>query len=169
MKGFMLTIGLLFILTTFAFAEDSISLGKVDVKLGDQKAAILAELEKSYRVQEDSVHPGSFFIFDRMNSRMMGAIEFTNDKVFSVSKSWGAFGETEGLETIRALIGAMASLAHRLAYVSLQRMSGPQLTTEAVKLSSGTKDIREVEIVLSEQGGHRSIHVSEHLNRYSIP
>jgi hypothetical protein len=163
MKRFLLAIGLSFFLTSFAFAGESISLGNVAITLGDQKAAILRELEKSYRVQEDSVHPGSFF---KKNSRMSGTIEFANnDKVFSVSKDWGAFGESEAVETVRAVMGAMTSLGDRLAYVSLRTIRGPQLTIEVVKWSSGTKEIREVEIVLSAERGHRSIHISEHLYR----
>lgn len=166
MKRFLLAIVVSFFLTSFAFAGESISLGNVAITLGDQKAAILAELEKSYRVQEDSVHPDSFFIFDKKNSRMSGTIEFANnDKVFSVSKDWGAFGESEAVETVRAVMGAMTSLGDRLAYVSLRTIRGPQLTIEVVKWSSGTKEIREVEIVLSEERGHRSIHISEHLYR----
>ena len=169
MKGLMLTICLLLGLAPFAFAEDCISLGKVDIALGDQEAGILAEVEQFYHMQEDSVHPGSFFIFDRKSSRIMGIITFANNKVFSVSKSWGVFGETEGSEIMRALIDATASLAYRSAYVSLRRMSDPQLTIEAVKFSSGTGDIREVEIILTEQRGNTSIHVSEHLHRERTP
>lgn len=169
MKGFMLTICLLFGLAHFASAEDCISLGKVDIELGAQESEVLAEVEEFYRIQEDGVYAGSFFVFDRKSSRMMGTITFANKSVFSVSKSWGVFGDTEGFETMRAVIGAMASLAHRSAYVSLRRISDPQLTIEAVKLSSGTKDIREIEIILSEQRGNTSIHVSEHLHRESTP
>jgi hypothetical protein len=169
MKGFMLTICLLLGLAHFAFAEDCISLGKVDIELGDLKAEILAEVEEFYRIQEDSASPGSFFVFDRKSSRMIGTITFADNSVFSVSKSWGVFDEAGGLEIMKALIGAIASLAHRTAYVSLQRMNDPQLTMEAIKLSSGTRDIREIEIIFTEQRGHVSIHVSEHLHRKSTP
>jgi hypothetical protein len=166
MKVFLVAIGLSFFLTSFAFAGESISLGNVAITLGDQKAAVLAELEKHYRVEEDSVHPGSFFIFDKKNSRMSGTIEIANnDEVFSVSKHWGAFSESEAAETVRAVMGAMASLNNRLAYVSLRRIRGPELTIEVLKWSSGTKEIREVEIIFSGERGHRAIHISEHLYR----
>jgi len=75
-----------------AFAqEQTITIGKVDLKLGTDKEAVLDILDKSLYVEEDYNDEQLFSIWDSdKKSYLYGAIKFNDlKKLTSIDKNWG--------------------------------------------------------------------------------
>ena len=162
MRKFILTLAFIFILTPFAFAEVSMSLGGISIKLGDQKLQIFPKIERSYRVIE--FEPDCFAIFEKEELHQLGTISFKNDKVIRITRRWGDFSKTEGLQIVKALIGIISSLPkdENVAYISVSRNIIPKLTLDEVKLSFG---IREISITLFDHKDEISIIIDEALSQ----
>jgi len=90
MKNILLSI--LFICSVSIAQEQSIAIGKTELKLGADKENILNQLDKSFYVEEDETVDNIFIIWDT-NKRTYnyGYIEFdASDKLNSISKNWSS-------------------------------------------------------------------------------
>ena len=81
---------ILFVGFTFA-QEQSITVGKIDLKLGTDKEAVLDILDKSLYVEEDYNDENLFSIWDSdKRSYLYGEIKFdVSKKLISIDKNWG--------------------------------------------------------------------------------
>lgn len=81
---------ILFVGLTFA-QEQTISIGKIDLKLGTDKEIVLDILDKSLYVEEDYNDEHLYLIWDSdKKSFLYGAIKFNEfDKLISIDKNWG--------------------------------------------------------------------------------
>ena len=81
---------ILFAGLTFA-QEQTITIGKIDLKLGSDKEEVLDLLDKSLYVEEDYNDEHLFSIWDSdKKSYLYGAIRFNDSKkLISIDKNWG--------------------------------------------------------------------------------
>lgn len=81
---------ILFAGITFA-QEQTITIGKIDLKLGTDKEAVLDILDKSLYVEEDYNDESLFSIWDSdKRSYLYGEIKFDESKkLISIDKNWG--------------------------------------------------------------------------------
>jgi hypothetical protein len=81
---------ILFVGVTFA-QEQTITIGKIELKLGAEQEVVLDILDKSLYVEEDYNDESLFSIWDsNKKSYLYGVIKFDqSNKLISVDKNWG--------------------------------------------------------------------------------
>jgi hypothetical protein len=137
MKNSMLTLIFFSILTTYSFAQDSITLGGVSVKLGDKKADIIPMFEKSHQIQNIE---NRVFVRSK-DDHVLGFMSFRNDEVIDVNKHYGHFYEKESLQILEALIEAISSITDKnnLVQISVTRTPYTGDSSGKVVLSTGKR------------------------------
>jgi hypothetical protein len=138
-KNYILTLLFFIILTTYSFAQDSITLGDVSVKLGDKKVDIISMFEKSHEI-ENLEHR----VFVRgKDGHVLGFLSFENDELTDVSKHYGHFYEKESLQIVKALIEALSSVTdeNKPVQISVTRTTRADDYSGKVVLSTGKRSL----------------------------
>jgi len=119
----------------------------------------LPKIKEIYSIKETSNLQGFFLVSDREGSSI-GSIQFRDDKVVVVNKDWGTFKETEGLQIVKSIFGALSLFADKnvSTKIASHKTSAPMITTEGVTLYSGR---HEILIDLIEQKRVKSISIVE--------
>lgn len=146
-----------------ASAEDTIFLGGVSIKIGDDKDNLIQELGKFNKISIAPETPKELFSITVLKEgEPIGVVQCKQDKVIYVGKSWSTNFENQGKEVIKSLIGAISGIpeSRRMAFVSLNRRFSPDITLEEIRLAFGK---REIVILLIERKNVTTIQVDEYL------
>jgi hypothetical protein len=99
--------------------QGTILLDTTELTIGMSRAAVIARLGQSHKLDKEEGEADSWFVFAKDNEgnqptyRPLGSVQFQNGKLDSIKKKWGPDDAQKGVDFARSIYGAIASLANR--------------------------------------------------------
>jgi len=139
-----------------AFAqEDSIFFAGIEIKIGMAKTHVLSEIAKYYFIaKEKSREDDQWTVSSKKEITWgdIGWINFKNDKVDWVGKSWGHYGKNEAIEFAKTIYNVLSKFndeGKRILSLNTHSIKEPRTSLDSVTLLTGK---RELILMISEDG-----------------
>ena len=140
---FLVAIGLFCPYNSFA-ERDSIWVGGMEVKIGMPKTTVLSKIVNNYQITKDELSD-TWRILPKEGGNMVGAIDFRDEKVSSVTKFWGSFSKNEGFEFATNFFNLLSNLKTEGANItSFETFSSkePKSSLLVIHFFCGAKEVQ---------------------------
>ena len=131
--------------------DDGIPFGNTVLHLGMTKDKVIAGLADDYRLTRQ--RPGDWYVVF-WHRTAIGTLNFSNDKLTSVTKNWGPKGQEKGFEFASRIYWALSEMGANNAggcTIALSNNDQPAASDKSVLITCNGKTL-EIEALRTEKG-----------------
>src|SRR6266700_8435396 len=129
-----------------AAETEKITIGLLDVRLGMTKTEVRSRVSEAYPPDLEFLWTNELVpIYDKFSKKLVGTLNFTNGKLTSVERPWQNASGEEAIsigKSIYALVSQLNESGQSMATVRTRTVRQPELTSEIVEISFGSKVIQ---------------------------